>query len=258
MKTNQTSSMIATLETQRQDLCTHPLSQAVSTLDDWRLFMQVHVFAVFDFMSLLKRLQGELTCMTLPWRPPAHPELARLINEIVLGEESDIDQSGKPYSHFESYLEAMAAVDADRSSILGFLSHLEEGLPWREALRRANVPECVRPFLQETLSCALEGQIHEVAAAFFYGRENLLPAMFSHFLAGAENDSGQLAPLKRYFQRHIEVDGDHHGPMAQRMLEVLCARDPDRLAQAQATAQAALEARRRLWDALLTKMGKNL
>lgn len=246
-----TQPISAQLESQRQALHAHPLTGALLSLDAWRTFMQVHVFAVFDFMSLLKRLQLEFTCTTLPWRPPAHPEAARLINEIVLGEETDLDAEGRPSSHFELYLKAMAAIGADTAPVLSFLALLDQGIPWAEALERAHPPACVKPFVQQTLGCAVEGQVHEVAAAFFYGREDVLPQLFANLQTSLEGSDGTLQLLQQYFSRHIELDGDHHGPMARRLLEVVCAGDAKREREAQATALASLVARRQLWDAVV-------
>lgn len=97
----------------RERLLNHPIYTAVNSLDRLREFMRIHVFAVWDFMSLVKRLQGELTTQRLPWMPPFRPEIARFANEVVLGEETDLNLDGKPLSHFELYLRAMDEVGAE-------------------------------------------------------------------------------------------------------------------------------------------------
>lgn len=61
----------------------------------------------------------------------------------------------------------------------------------------------------------------------------------------------QQAPLFHlYLERHIDLDGDSHGPMSLRMLDMLCGGDPDTVREAEAAAREAIEARLRLWDAV--------
>ena len=91
----------------RARLLAHSLYARMASLDDVQRFMESHVFAVWDFMSLLKRLQRDLTCLDLPWVPVGEAEVRFLINEIVCGEESDVDPAGTRISHFELYLRAM-------------------------------------------------------------------------------------------------------------------------------------------------------
>ena len=85
----------------RHALLNHPIYAEVDSLSRLREFMEMHVFAVWDFMSLVKRLQSQLTCNSLPWIPPVSARIARFTNEVVLGEESDLGPDEKPISHFE-------------------------------------------------------------------------------------------------------------------------------------------------------------
>jgi hypothetical protein len=68
-------------------------------------------------------------------------EVRRLINEIVFGEESDIDQNGTAVSHFELYVQAMAEAGANTTPILTFIEDLKKGIDPKLALRQSDAPE---------------------------------------------------------------------------------------------------------------------
>jgi len=53
----------------RQEIINHKVYGVINNTDSLKIFMQYHVFAVWDFMSLLKSLQNNLTCNSIPWFP---------------------------------------------------------------------------------------------------------------------------------------------------------------------------------------------
>lgn len=229
----------------------HPLFAAIREPRDLRQFMQVHVFAVWDFMSLAKRLQRDLTSVTLPWSPPRDREAARLINEIVLAEESDVGPDGAAASHLDLYLGAMREVGASTEVFEGFLATLGRGVPYDLALEAPGIPDVVRSFVKGTLATAIDGSTLEAMASFFHGRESVIPHMFQGLL-DRWGLTAEVAPLFVYYlQRHIQLDGDAHGPAAAKLLEGLIqGRVADRRT-ASVAAREALEARHRLWDGTL-------
>lgn len=215
--------------------------------------MESHVFAVWDFMSLLKSLQASLTCVTTPWLPSLYPEAGRLINEIVLGEESDLYE-GRALSHFELYLEAMRQAGANTRPIEKFLHNLREGLSLSESLARSGAPIEAQVFVRSTFAFISASKPHITAAAFTFGREDLIPAMFRQIVRDLRQSVPGLSVFEYYLERHIEVDGDDHGPKARRMLQELCGDNPRRESEAENAASEALEARAQLWDAILERI----
>jgi hypothetical protein len=210
-----------------------------------RTFMESHVFAVWDFMSLLKSLQQRLTCVRTPWQPPPDPTSSRLINEIVLCEESDQVSEGVYGSHFELYMKAMDEVGANSRPIKGFLRALRDGQTVASALAMTQIPSSTKAFVMNTMA-TVGRQTHEVASSFLLGREAVIPAMFEQVLH--VTSTMEVPMLNWYLARHIEVDGDEHGPAGWQLLGRLCGNDMRRWAEAEASARRALHARRALWD----------
>ena len=236
-------------------LRSHPLYEAMKSVEDVRVFMENHVFAVWDFMTILKSLQRSLTCVETVWLPSGNTLARRLVNEIVLCEESDEDGEGGYASHFEIYLRAMQRCQASTAQIDEFIAALRNGTGPLVALQNARIPDCTRQFVYRTLSTATHSQSCELAASFAYGREHMLPEVFERVIDEVgEIGNQQLGYFVNYLRRHIEMDGDSHGPMAEEMIRNLCGDSELRWRLAEQAALRAVEARIRLWDGVLAQI----
>ena len=241
----------------RKKLQEHKIYKSIKSIEDIRLFMEQHVFAVWDFMSLLKQLQNQLSCTKVPWLPSGNPEAARLINEIVWGEESDLNRKGIAMSHFEMYLESMQSLGA-RSQAISELQHLlKKGQTIDQAIDQINLPQHISSFLKFTFEVINTKKNHIIAAVFTFGREDLIPDMFIEIIKNLKVPEGEdLSDLIYYFKRHIEVDADEHGPMALKMVTNLCEDNVDKITEALAYSKKALELRIDLWDGILKEIEK--
>jgi len=235
----------------RQDLLNHSLYSKIKNINDLQKFAETHIFAVWDFMSLLKSLQLQLTCTNTPWVPNKNSETAYLINEIVLAEETDINQVGERKSHYELYLEAIKSFGADTNDIDLFLNKLKNEDIFN-AINSSNIPKEVKDFLEFTFKIIEEGKPHKVAAAFTFGRENLIPSMFTAILKNFQKNFPEqdISKLIYYFERHIELDEDEHGPMALEMVIELAENDPEKWKEIKEVSVEALKKRIGLWNSI--------
>lgn len=230
------------------ELAHHPLFAQLTDIQRVRSFMQSHVWAVWDFMSLLKRLQRDITCVEIPWKPSTYsPTMVRFINQIVVGEESDVDEEGTPISHFQLYLAAMKEVGADTSEIEAFIKDFD----------LSRLPAHAREFTTQTLQTAMNGSTVEVAASFFYGREKAIPSMFQGMVDVLKDSNVSCPKLMYYLERHIHVDGEEHGPLSEQCLVELCAHDEAKFQLAEQAGLSALQARMKFWDGTLATLARD-
>jgi hypothetical protein len=110
-----------------------------------------------------------------------------------------------------------------------------------------------RDFVSFNLELAMKGKTHEVAAAFFFGREKLIPDMFTSILSDFSKNLDESAQtnfpnLRYYLERHIEIDGGEHSHQAQDCLESLCGNDEIKWEEARLAGVQSLTLRSALWD----------
>ncbi len=228
----------------------HDVYGRLDSLKWTRTFMEHHAFAVLDFMWLLKGLQRALTCVDVPWVPVGSASTRRFINEIVLEEESDSHLDGWT-SHFELYLSAMAETGADTGPILRFVDDLRHGTRPPAALRRCGAPPAAQEFVLNTWGIVGSHRPYELAGAFAFGRENLIPSMFTALVALRDRVPGTVDLLLDYLERHIELDGEHHTPLAFRMVSEICGDDDQKWRDVLDIATRSLRARVGLWDGVV-------
>lgn len=229
------------------------VTNTIQSVEDLRIFMQSHVYAVWDFMSLLKTLQHNVVPSGNIWLPTAgtRSDIARMINEIVLCEESDISPDGKAsISHFDLYLQAMMEVDADIGPVRNYLESVDK---LKMHVNCQYAPEGAMEFVESTFDTIRKGP-HCAAASFCYGRESVIPTMFKKILKQIDVSETDAPKFHYYLERHIQVDGESHGPMAEQLVNYFCKDDPFLIHEAEQAAIKAIKARIKLFDAIESQL----
>lgn len=245
--------VLKNLEPLRHQLLNHELYKYIETPDDLRIFTEHHIFAVWDFMSLVKALQRKLTCVDVPWTPSkTSSEYAYLINDIVLAEESDINWNGHRQSHFEMYLEAMRDIDASTSKISNIIEQVEHGTDVFLVISTSDLPKSIKSFLIFTFNILYHQDTPEILSAFTFGREDLIPDMFTEIISNIQQKFPEenISKLKYYFERHIEIDADEHRPIALQLIENICGHDNVKWKSVEQVAIDSLEQRLKFWDGI--------
>jgi hypothetical protein len=244
------------VQSSKDQLVHHPMYSQMSTLQDIHIFMESHVYAVWDFMSLLKSLQRDLTGMSHPWRPVGSPTTRFFINEIVLGEESDVHPDGGYISHFELYLLAMEQCGANTQPVRNFIEQIQQGVDVNTAMKNAQVPAESREFVEATMQCIANKTLHERAALFTFGREDLIPGMFISMVEQLKSNGANVDMFVYYLKRHIELDGDHHGQLSTQMTQELVAGDPQKQSEVDAIIEWGYQQRLKLWDGISNRINQ--
>ena len=234
------------LKKYREEIVNHALYKKLNSVEDIAVMMEHHVYAVWDFMSLLKALQSLLTCTSSPWKPVGDGKIRQLVNSIVLEEESDVDKENTPLSHYEMYIDAMKQCGANTSAIESFVANVSaKNIPM--------VNDGVDAFLKTTFDVIESNETHKIASAFTFGREDLIPDMFTA-IVNEYNTENNLDKFVYYLERHIELDGGEHGPLALELISNLCGDDDNKWKEVEETAIACLVARKKLWDSILADL----
>lgn len=248
------------IEPLRQEIINHKVYSIINNIEDLQIFMQFHIYAVWDFMSLLKALQNNLTCTSIPWFPKGSANSRHLINEIVVVEESDIDMNGERKSHFELYISAMNQCRANCTEIENFITELKQGGNFEKAFSKANTPKEAKEFVDFTFEIINSKKDYLQSAIFTFGREDLIPGMFISMINDInKNFPDNISIFKYYLERHIEVDGEHHSHLALQMTDNLCGNNQEFWLEAEQATILSLKHRINLWngvyDAIMIKRG---
>ena len=149
-----------------------------------------------------------------------------------MGEETDIDKNEVAKSHFEMYLDSMNEIGANTNKIENLIELVKQGKDIFRIIQNHEISDEIKDFLNFTFSVIKNNKVHVTAAVFTFGREDLIPNMFIEIVRKIKLENKSVESLIYYLERHIEMDGDHHGPMAMNMIESLCENNDNKIKEA--------------------------
>jgi len=150
----------------------------------------------------------------------------------------------------------MEEIGAHTQVVRSFMQKIDRGEQWSIALKELEVPPSITDFVEGTLNCAIHGSVVEVAAYLFFVREDIIPDMFERLLKLWDHGAVEVPYFAYYLKRHIELDGDSHGPWAREMLITLAGQDESNWRQATRAAELAITSRIKLWDSVRAHLNK--
>jgi len=237
--------ILETINPHIQSIKNHGVFKKINSIENLKIFMEYHVFAVWDFMCLLKELHRSIVCVSSPWFPPKDALSANLISNILVEEEGDLTEDNETYqSHFDIYLRAMDQVQADKGVLQHFMSLLKSGISYESAIDQANLKPSISDFIKTTFSF-FNLETHQIASTFVFGREGITSEMFSNLVLNLKQkiNTDNLDILIFYCERHIELDENKHFPMGLKMLENLAGDSHEKWQEIKNAAILALDAR---------------
>ena len=250
----------------RRQLREHKLYNAIEDAQDLRRFVEMHVFAIWDFMSLLKALEVQYTSVkSLPWIPAENGAIARLITEMVMRYECDANEKGEAMSHFEMYLQAMNELGADSKYITTFLNMLRSCFSGNcisgkdinnkscsecvnNSLVFSGVPKGAADFVRSTFRLVDSSEHHRVAASLAFGRQYLIIDKLLAVLDKSKAEGKEYGKLRYILQRHKDLYDKNYTPLSFQVLVEICGDSDSKWKEVEESAIQALKARIALWD----------
>ena len=154
------------------------------------------------------------------------------------------------------YLDAMDQIGAEKEDIEIFIIDIKSGKKINPTIHGLSIDHAVKDFLQFSFEIINTEKSHQIASAFTYGREDIIPDMFISILKELDPENNRYSKLKYYLDRHIEIDGNLHGPLAQKMLVELCNDNQNKWDEVYTVAKNCLQYRIKLWDSILKQIEK--
>ncbi len=241
---SESQKLTALIKAKIQKLSHHEIYSELTSSARIKCFVSYHIFAVWDFIKLLKSLQNKISIALREQFKECPSEMNRLIDEIVFAEKSDLYPYGQPNKDFDLYLRALAEIEVDPDCLWSFLES-------KDNLHLLK-PE-IKELVESNLRIARLGTMEEIAATFFFGREKLTSQLFTSIIKVLKQEGKECPILICYTERLTQENSHKSEILALKLLDYLCKDEAEKVRALQAGLEA-LNLREKLWNYTLAEM----
>lgn len=243
------------IEDLKSELAAHCLYTKLQHMEDIHIFMEHHVFAVWDFMSLAKALQLHLDATQVIEKQTDNSKILGFVNGILTGGETDPNKKEIVLSHLEMYLELMDEIGANTTNIKKLIASSAAGLDIHEAMQIAQLTDEQQRILNFTQTIIATNEIHKIAVAATLVPEGMISNRFLKILKETEERDNLLVPkFKNYLNRYKAIDGNDYGLLSLEMVTHFCDSDGKKWVDILDIAMKTLSHRIYLWDAIVDEI----